>query len=76
MERRGRANREGIPTAQVEVTMTEKQIRERLATALPAETAIVCLYLVAAVFDSPPPTVTYDPTPRYMAPMPEGTKVK
>jgi hypothetical protein len=56
--------------------MTEKQIRERLATALPAETAIVCLYLVAAVFDSPPPTVTYDPTPRYMAPMPEGTKVK
>jgi len=49
--------------------MTEKQIRERLAKAQPTETPLVCLYLVAAVFDSPPPTVTYEPVPRYMADM-------
>ena len=47
--------------------MTEKQVRERLAQAKPAETPICCLYLVAAVFESPPPTIIYDPAPRYMA---------
>ncbi len=34
--------------------MTEKEIRKRLATAKPAEVPIVCLYLVAAVFEGPP----------------------
>jgi hypothetical protein len=56
--------------------MTEKQVRERLAKALPAETPLVCLYLVAAVFESPAPSITYEPTPRYMAPMPKSNKAK
>jgi hypothetical protein len=35
--------------------MTEKTMRERLASARPAEVPIVCMYLVAAVFEGPPP---------------------
>jgi ABC-type antimicrobial peptide transport system permease subunit len=34
--------------------MTEKTIRERLASARPAEIPLCCLYLVAAVFEGPP----------------------
>jgi hypothetical protein len=56
--------------------MTEKEIRDRLDKAIPAETPLCCLYLVAAVFESPAPGVTWGPVPRYMAPMPEGDKAK
>ena len=59
--------------------MTEKQMREQLDKALPAETPLCCLYLVAAVFESPAPGVTWtseDPVPRYMAPIPKGNKAK
>jgi len=36
--------------------MTEKKMRERLAAARPAEVPIVCMYLVAAVFEGSPPS--------------------
>jgi hypothetical protein len=44
--------------------MTEKTMRERLRTARPAEVPIVCMYLVAAVFEGPPPPpleITFGP---------------
>jgi hypothetical protein len=57
--------------------MTEKEIRDRLDKAIPAETPLCCLYLVAAVFESPAPGVTWGPVPRYnMAPLPKGDKPK
>ena len=34
--------------------MTEKEVRKRLATASPAEIPLVCMYLVASVFEPPP----------------------
>ena len=35
--------------------MTEKAMRDRLATAKPAEVPILAMYFVAAVFEGPPP---------------------
>jgi len=56
--------------------MTEKAIRAMLDTAVPAEAPLVMLYLVAAVYDDPPPQVTFSISVSYAPPARRELRMK